>query len=153
MGALVDSAREAGDDDIARLAEPAREAVGESKAGGGRVARADDGDRRLLQSFLAAAQSEQRRRGVDMPQRRRIVGLAIGDEADAELARRLELALDLVDAGDADRPAGAAAPRQLGQGGERRRRAAAAIEERAEGARADVLASGSAAASRNARRR
>ena len=66
MGALVDAAREAGDDDVARLAEPARQPVGESKAGGRRVARADDGDRRLLQRLLAAAQSEQRRRGVDV---------------------------------------------------------------------------------------
>ena len=52
----------------------------------------------------------------------------------------LDLALDLVDAGDADRPAGAAAPREIGQGGDRRRRAAAAVEQRAEGARADVFA-------------
>ena len=56
------------------------------------------------------------------------------------LQRFFDLALDLLDAGDADRPAGAAAAREVGQGGERRRRAAAAIEQRAEGARADVLA-------------
>jgi hypothetical protein len=55
MRSLVDAARQAGNDDIARLAEPARKAVGEGKTCSGGVARADDGDRRLLQGFLATA--------------------------------------------------------------------------------------------------
>ena len=75
-----------------------------------------------------------------MSQRRRIFRLAFGDEAHAELARLVEFALDLIGASDANRPARAAAPRQVGQGGERRRSAAAAIDERAEGARPNVLA-------------
>ena len=88
MGAQVDAAREAGDDDVARLPEPARQPVGEGEAGGGGVARADDRDRGLLQRLLAAAQRQDRRRGIDLAQRRGIVGLAERDEAHAELARR-----------------------------------------------------------------
>ena len=55
MGAQVDAAREAGDHDIARLPQPARQPVGEGEPGGRGVARADDGDGRLLQRLLAAA--------------------------------------------------------------------------------------------------
>ena len=55
------------------------------------------------------------------------------------LRREGELALDLLHAGDADRPLRAAAPREIGQRVERRARAAAIVDQRAEGARADVL--------------
>ena len=55
VGALVDAARQAGHDDVSRLAEAARQPVGERQAGGRGVARADDGDGRLLQRLLAAA--------------------------------------------------------------------------------------------------
>ena len=86
MGALVDPAREAGDDDIARLAEAAREPVGESKAGGRSVARADDGDRtaaaRLPRGRATRAAAARRRYAAaraDIPARK-------GDEADAEPA-------------------------------------------------------------------
>ena len=48
-----------------------------------------------------------------MPQRGRVVRFAIADEADAELQRFFDLALDFVGVGDADRPAGAAAARLL----------------------------------------
>ena len=70
MGALVDAAREAGDDDVARLAEAAREPVGESQAGGRGVARADDRDGRLLQALprgRATRGSAARRRSAAAP--------------------------------------------------------------------------------------
>jgi hypothetical protein len=139
MGALVDSPRQAGDDDVAGLAHAARQAFGECEPRGGGVAGADNGHRRRPQRLRAAAEGENRRRGIDLPQQRRVVGLAERDEAHAELARGDELTLDVVGRGDADRAAGAAAPGEIRQRLQRRPRPAAIGDERAEGARADIF--------------
>ena len=72
-------------------------------------------------------------------QDRRIIRLAERDEAHPDLARRDELALDVVGRGDADRARRAAAPRKVRQRLERRPRPAAFGDERPKGAGADVL--------------
>ena len=120
MRPAVDAAREAGDDGIARLREPARQPLGEGEAGGGRVARADDGDRRLVEHRDLPAHSDHRGRAVDLAQQRRIAGLVATEEARAELARHRHLGLDLGDGGDADRPAGTLALEKVRQRVKRR---------------------------------
>ena len=121
MGALVDAAREAGDDDIAGLAEAARQPIGEGQARRRGVARADDRDRGLLQRLLAAAQREQRRRANRSA---RSAGGYSGSPSATKrtpsLPREREFALDLFALGDADRPRRAAAARQVRQRVERR---------------------------------
>ena len=139
--ALVDAARQPRHHDIARPAEAAREPVGECEAGGGGVARSDDRRRRLLQGLDSAAAGDERRGGVDFAEKRRIVGLADCEEPYAEPARDRELALDLLARRQRDRAARAAAPGKLGQRLERGPRAAVPVEERPEGAGADVLRS------------
>ena len=141
MGALIDAAREPGDDDIALLAEAARQSVREGQSRRRGVARADDRDGGLLQRLFAPEQSEDGGRGVDLPQRRRIFGFAHRDEAHAELSREVKFAFDFADRGDTDRPLRPAASREIGQSVERGACAAAPIEQRAEGARADVFGS------------
>src|SRR5262249_28080256 len=69
-----------------------------------------------------------------------IVGLAKRDQVDAERPCRLDLALGLVVRIDAGSALGAAAPGKLRQRFERLARAAIVVDERAEGARPNVLA-------------
>ena len=64
---------------------------GEFGAGGGGVARADDGDQRPGQHRAVAAHREQRRRVVDHLQPQRVVRFAERDEMHAAGARRLQL--------------------------------------------------------------
>ena len=122
MRALVDAARQTRHDDIARRAEAARKTLGEGQAGGRGVARADDGDAGCCRASRGRAGpgSAAARR---VAQGRRIFRLA-SRRSDAELSRRVELPFDLLDCGDADRPAGAAASRQFRQRRERPPRAA-----------------------------
>ena len=139
MGALVDPPRQARDDDVAGLAQAARQPLGEHEPRGGGVAGADDRHRRCPQRLRAPAERENRRRGIDLPQQRRVVRLAERDEAHAELARGDELALDVLGRGDPDRAARAAAPGEIRQRLQRRARSAAIGDERAKGARSDIL--------------
>jgi hypothetical protein len=139
MGALVDPPRQARDDDVAGLAQPARQPLGEYEPRGGGVARADDGDRRRPQRLRPPAERENRRRGIDLPQQRRVVRLAEPNEAHAELAGGDELALDVLGRGDADRAGRAAAASEIRQRLQRRARSAAIGDEGSESARPDVL--------------
>ena len=85
------------------------------------------------------AHGDQRRGVVDHLQARRIVRLPERDQAHAKRAGGLQLALGVgtrIDAGGR----GAAAPRQIRHRLERRARAAVMVDERAEGARADIVA-------------
>jgi hypothetical protein len=90
-------------------------------------------------SFRAASKSENRRRGIDLLQRRWIVRLAEGDEAHAEFASGDELFFDLFDRSNADRALRAPAPRELRQCVQRRSDAAAVGGERPKGSRAYIL--------------
>jgi hypothetical protein len=85
------------------------------------------------------AHRKQRRRVIDHLQAFRIAGFADGDERNAKLLRGFDLTLDRF-ARTNLRRSSAAAPRQLGQGLERRAGAAEMIDEGAKRARPDVLA-------------
>ena len=140
MRALIDAARKPRDDDVARPAR-ARARAGRRKSSPAAEALRDP---TIATAGCCSASSrprerEDRRRRIDLTQDRRIFRLAEGDKSHAELPRRVELPLDLLDRGHADRARRAAAPREFGQRLERRPRAAAIVEKRAKGARPDVL--------------
>ena len=139
MGALIDPPRQPRDDDIAGLPQAARQPLGESQPRGGSVAGAYDRDRRLAQRLRGAPKSENRRCGIDLLQRGRIVRLAERDEAHAEFAGGDQLFFNLFDRSDADRALRTAAPRELRQRFQRRSDAAAIGDERPKGSRADIL--------------
>ena len=139
MRGLIDAARQPRDDDEAGVAEIARQLACEFQPGAGGVARADDGDHRPHQRVGRAAHAEQRRRIVERRQPRRIAGLAGRDQATPILSAGGEFGPRLVLAADAARTRGAAAPRQIGQPFQRGARAAEMIEQRAEGARPDIV--------------
>ena len=136
----VDAARQAGDDAEAGVAQIARQRLREFGAGGGGIARADDGDQWPRQNVALAAHGKQRRRIVDHLQPRRIVRLAQRDEFDAARARGLEFAFGVFARTDARRTRSAAAPRQAWKRGERAARAAVIIDQVAKGARPDIVA-------------
>ena len=75
----------------------------------------------------------------DLLQRRRIVRLADGDEADPEFAGGDQLFFDLFDRSDADRALRAPAPSELRQRFQRRCDAPAIGDERPEGSRPHIL--------------
>jgi hypothetical protein len=104
MGALVDAARQARDDDVAGLAEAARQPISEGQTRRRGVTRTDDGDGGLLRRLIPSAHGEDGRRRIDLAQRGGISRLVESDEAHADFLRRRKFALDLLDAGDADRP-------------------------------------------------
>jgi hypothetical protein len=141
MNALVDPARQPRDDDVASLSQAARQSLGESQSRGRSIAGAHDRDRRLAQRLCAAPNSENRRRGIDLLQRRRIVRLAERDEAHPQFTGSDQLFFDFFEGGDADRTLRAPAPRQLRQRLQRRSDAPAIRDERPEGSRAHVLRS------------
>jgi hypothetical protein len=87
-----------------------------------------------------AAHGKKRRGVVDHLQPARIVGLPQRDESDAEGFRRLELALGVLAGVDADGTARAAAAGEIGQRRQRRAGAAVMVDQRAEGAWADIVA-------------
>ena len=140
MGGGVDAAREAGDDGEARGAEIARQLLGETQARGRGIARADDRDRRQMQHGGLAAHGQKRRSVVDHLQPGRIVGLPQRHEGHAEGFRRLELTLGVLAGVDAGGTARAAAAGEIGQRRQRRACAAIVVDQRAEGARADIVA-------------
>ena len=76
MGTLIDASRQPGDDNVTGMSQAARKPVGEGQSCGRRVAGAHDRDGRLAQRLRAAPERENRRRGVDLLQRQRIVRLA-----------------------------------------------------------------------------
>ena len=117
-----------------------RQPFGEFQSGRRGVARTHDRDHRPRQRGDAAAHRDERRRAVDLRQAKRIGGFAGGDELRAELLRGFDLARRVGARADADRTRRSAAPRQIGQGAQRRPRAAVALEQRGEGARPDILA-------------
>ena len=134
------ASRQAGDDDKARGAKIARQPLGETQACGRGIARADDGDRRQAQRGGFAAHGKERRGVVDHLQPARIVRLPERDESDAERFRRLELALGVLAGMDARGAARAAAAGKIGERRQRRACAAVVVDQRAEGARADIVA-------------
>jgi hypothetical protein len=102
-------------------------------------ARADDGDHRPRQHLQQTAHAEQRRRVVDQRQPRRIAGLARRHQADADVLAGGEFGACVFFAADAHLTRRAATLRQIGQAAECRPRAAEMIDQRAEGARTDVV--------------
>ena len=140
MAGGVDAARQAGDDDKARGAKIARQPLGETQARGRGIARADDRDRRQMQHGGLAAHGQERRGVVHHLQPARIFRLCERDESDAERLRRLELALAVVAGMDAGGAARAAAAGKIGERRQRRAGAAVMVDQRPEGARADIVA-------------
>ena len=129
----VDAARQARGDDEAGAADLVRELARQLGAGRRALSRPDDGDGRPQQEGDVALGVEQRRRRLERGQRRRVLRLADEHELGAAALRALELRLRLIARANADRPAKAAALRQLREGGERRRgasRSASAARER-----------------------
>jgi len=122
---------------VARLA---RQPLGETQTRGRGIARADDGDRRQMQHGGLAAHGQKRRSVVDHLQPGRIIGLPERHEGDAEGFRRLELTLGVLAGMDAGGTARAAAAGEIGQRRQRRAGAAVVVDQRAEGARADIVA-------------
>lgn len=139
MRRTVDAAGEAGDDGIALAAELGGEQLRHLDAGERGVARADDGDRRQREDRGLAFDRDDRRRLVDGPKHRRIVGLADADEAGAVARRRRNLGFGFRSTRDAQAPHDAALVRQLGQRLERRLGRTEAVDQVAEGGRADIL--------------
>ena len=91
-----------------------RQPLGEFDAGGGCIARADNGDQRPRQNGELAAYSQQRWAIVDHRQPRRIIGFAERDEFNTARARRNQFGLGLFDRADARRPRGTTAAREAG---------------------------------------
>ena len=104
------------------------------------VARADDGDDGNIGELEPAFGVEQRRRRIDLGERRRIARLADGNEACAEALGRRELGLGFGFGAEADVGA-SAAPRQKRQRVDRGLGAAEFIDQSAEGGGPDILAS------------
>ena len=142
MGGRVDAARQPRHRDETGLAEFARDLAGEFRAGRRSVARADD--RRpsaCSRTSSIAAHRDQRRRIVDHPQARRIIRLAERDEDARPSAARFRVRARLL-ATEQMRPGACAPPRRASAGRalDRGARAAIMIDQRAKGARSDILA-------------
>ncbi len=105
-----------------------------------RVARADHGDGGRREHREPAAHREKRRSVVGRLQAARILGFAEGDQIDAEPVRGAQFSFGVFRGSDPDRARGPAAAGEIGQRRERGTRAAIVIEQRPEGARADILA-------------
>jgi len=102
-----------------RFAQIARDHLCELDAGC-RTLREPTTATRHFQCVAVAADDEQRQCVVDHLEPLRTVALADGDEANAKLLRRFELALDLSALADERCRTAAAAPRYIGQRRERR---------------------------------
>src|SRR5262245_43971014 len=117
-----------------------RQPLGETQARGRGIARADDRDRRQMQHGGLAAHGKKRRGVVDHLQPGRIIGLPERHEGDAEGLRRLELPLGVLPGMDAGGAACTAAAGEIRQRRQRRAGAAVVVDQRAEGARTDIVA-------------
>ena len=137
MRLAIDAARHAGDDDIAGLAQIARQVARHAPAGCGGVARADHGDGGQVQQVAPAAHGDHRRRRVDGGEAGGIVRLACGQMSGAELLRRVDLALDLVGRGRLDLGLAACLLRERGQVGQHVGGRAIALQQMEEGDRPD----------------
>ena len=93
----------------------------------------------LLQCGSLAAHGEQRRRVIDGRELRRIFVLAKGEECDPHPVGCRKLPLRVLARANPHRSPGAAAPGKIGQRFKCGAGAAAVIDERAKGARTDVL--------------
>jgi hypothetical protein len=120
----VDPARQPRHHDKTRFAELARDHLREFEPGARGVARADRRHHRPRQRRRVAADRQKRRRIVDHLQPRRIVGLAPGDQGDAELVRQGEFAHRVLARANLHGASRAAALRQRRQRIERRPRPA-----------------------------
>ncbi len=138
MGGGIDAAGETRCGGKLRRAQPACQPLGDFHARGRRISRADDRDKRFLQHRGIAADSDQGRRVIDHLQPLRQVRLAERDQRNAKFFASLDLPLGNFARANL-RHAGAAAARQAWQRFERRARSAEMIEQRAKGARADIL--------------
>ena len=114
------------------LSEIARYALGKPHAGRGRVARTDNRHHRKSECAGLSAHRKERRRVVDCLQPCWIILLAQRDEAHALTLRGLKFTFGIVERQHRDGAARAAAPRQIGQGLERRARTAVVIHKLAE---------------------
>jgi hypothetical protein len=140
VGAAVDAASEAGDDDDVGFTEAASDAFGHLLAGDRGVARTDDGSGGVgHQLGRAAKHGDQRWWRGDGLERRRIERFADGHQATARRCRPFEFALGVGATGDGDVAAGAAAPGERRQGVQRRVGGAEVVDQAAEGGRSHVF--------------
>ena len=140
MGGGVDAAGEARDDHEICLADTARQNRRHLAPGGGGVARADDGDRGRGEVACVAANGDQGRRRIAMPEPGRVERLAERDKSRAEPRHRRHLVFGFGEACDAGRPGRSAAARETWERVERRFRRAEMIDQVAERDRSDVVA-------------
>ncbi len=140
MSCGVDAARQSRCDDKALFGEIACQHLREFEAGAGCVARTDNADHRAHFDIVRAADTEQRRRIVDQCEARRITSLTGCQQRDAEPGAGSNFALGFIHGADA--PGRPAPPRSASCGRLLKRVAGTAemIDERAKGARADILA-------------
>ena len=117
----VDAAGEARGDDVTGSPDAAREVAGELLPGGGGIAGADDGDDGTGQQRRIALDVEERGRRIEGGERGGIAGLDGEEGCGADAGGGGKLTLGLLPGADADGLT-PAAPRQLGQGGQRRAR-------------------------------
>ena len=137
---LIDAARQARGNDKTGLAKIMRQLAGNFQARARSIAGTDDRDHRPHQHFDRAAHAEQGRHASPAGQPRRINRLT---QAQPDRRPSLLLAASsapcVVLAADTPGTRGAAAPRQIGQALQRGARAAEMIDQRAEGARSDIV--------------
>ena len=134
---LVDAAGEPGDHDKAGVAEVARQRACKFQPGTGGVAGAHDRNHRPRQRLPRAAHGEQGRRVIEGGEPRRIVNFTRREQADAELLACGDFGARFLERADAT--CRAATARQVGQVRERGARIAEMTDQRAEGARPDIL--------------
>ena len=114
--------------------------AGEFETEGGSGAGTDDCRRRQFQDRRIAFHAKQDGRLVDLPQERRIARLANGDEPRPQRPGAIDIPHGFLVGVDALAAGHAAAPVEIGQGGESLGGAAEAVDQHAEGRRPDILA-------------
>ncbi len=135
----VDAACEAGGDHQAVLSEFGGDRLREFSPQRRGVARADHGHHLAREQRHMSGGEEQRRRRVERGEALRESGISGEQHVAAERGERIELALRLGVAGNAQPIRAAAAPRHVGQGAQRGSGRAEARDQIGEGDGADIL--------------
>ncbi len=95
MGRAVDAPGQATDDAEARAGQSAGQPLRLSQAVLAAMARADDADRQGIVRHQSAAHEQHARRIVDLAERPRIGGVALGEDVDAVFAAQGDLGFDV----------------------------------------------------------
>jgi hypothetical protein len=144
VGRRVDPPGQAADDRQPGLRQAAGQPLGLAEAIGGRVPRADDGNRRLIFRPDLPAEEEHRRRVVDLAEQGRIARLVLGQYRHAQFAAACDLVFGVVLLAGGDdllhqlRSHALDAAQLAGRRVERRLRRAEAVQQRPASPRADA---------------